>query len=103
MTLPHPSAAAPTSLAHVVDAFEDALLRGEEPDPGKFLPGPGSPLFLPALAELIRVDLDHAWSRGRPKRLADYRRRFPVAFYHPQTLRAIAFQEFRLRRPAGQP
>src|SRR5262245_2554024 len=41
------------------------------------LPPPGHPLRLPALVELIKVDLELNWQRGNRRRLADYLRLYP--------------------------
>src|SRR5207248_9237448 len=100
MDTPAPPARA--ALAHFVDAFEDALARDPAADPGRFLPPPGHPLRLAVLGELIRIDLERAWSAGRPKRLAEYRDRFPAAFESGGVLSEVAFEEYRLRRLHGE-
>ncbi|MDB5305934.1 MAG: prkC 12 [Gemmataceae bacterium] len=91
----------PLVLAHQVEAFEDALARDPETDLGLFLPDQDHPLYPSILAELVRVDLELARARNRPRRLADYRR-FPGVFELPEVLRAVAFEEYRLRRQAGE-
>ncbi len=90
-------------LAHLVEAFEDALARDPRTDPGRFLPAPDHPLYGAVLAELIRVDLEYAWSGGTPRRLADYRDRFPAVFAAPGALADVAFEEYRQRRLHGDP
>lgn len=92
-----------TELAHLVEAFEDALARDSRADPDEFLPAPGHPLRIVVLAELIRVDLEHAWAGGRPKRLSEYLDRFPAVFEAPESLSDIAFEEYRQRRLHGDP
>src|SRR5438105_12755127 len=94
--------AAPPDLDRRVDAFEDALRRDPAADLAAFLPPPADPGYPAALGELIRVDLDRAWAAGRPKRLADYARRFPAAFADPAALAGIAFEEYRQRRLANE-
>ncbi|HEY1186784.1 MAG TPA: protein kinase, partial [Gemmata sp.] len=60
------------------------------------------PLYLAVLGELVRIDLEHAWTRGRPKRVADYTARFPAVLTNPALLNAIAFEEYRQRLRAGE-
>ena len=96
---PPPSSAA---LAHFVDAFEAALAAGPDADLGRYLPPAGHPLRTAVLGELIRIDMEHGWSQGRPKRLAEYRRVFPAAFAEPGPRSELAFEEYRLRRLAGE-
>lgn len=98
LTPPPPSAA----LAHFVDAFESALAVNPDTDLGRFVPPADHPARTAVLGELIRIDLEHGWSRGRPKRLADYRRRFPAVFTEPGPRSELAYEEYRLRRLAGE-
>ena len=90
-------------LAHLVEVFEDALARDPNADPDEFLPAPDHPLRVAVLAELIRVDLEYAWTNGRSRRLAEYRDRFPSVFEAPETLSGVAFEEYRQRRLHGDP
>ena len=101
MDTPAPLARA-AALAHLIDAFEDALARDSASDPGLFLPPPGHPLRHEVLGELIRIDLEHAWTGGRPKRLAEYRDRFPAVFETMGVLSEVAFEEYRQRRLHGE-
>ena len=71
-------------------------------DPADFLPPPDHPLFAKVLRELVRVDLEFGWERGRPKDLKQYLGEFPRLVDDRQGLREIAFEEFRLRREAGE-
>jgi serine/threonine protein kinase len=41
------------------------------------LPPPGQPLRLPALIELVKIDLERNWQRGRRLTLGDYVARYP--------------------------
>src|SRR5207244_5625949 len=41
-------------------------------------------------------------TRGQPTPLDDYRRRFPALFANPDSAQAVAFEEYRLRRQAGE-
>jgi serine/threonine protein kinase/Tfp pilus assembly protein PilF len=54
------------------------------------------------LCELIRIDLEYGWESNRPRSLDDYRRDFPGLFDDPDSVQEIAFEEYRLRRRAGQ-
>src|SRR5262249_16504071 len=60
------------------------------------------PLYRPVLRELVRIDLEFGWESNRPRTLDDYRRQFPELFADPDSLQEIAFEEYRLRRQAGQ-
>src|SRR5262249_53990816 len=58
--------------------------------------------YLAILCELIRVDLEYSWQDGRPNRLDHYRERFPELFGDSRWVQEIAFEEYRLRRQAGE-
>jgi hypothetical protein len=92
---------APQALNDFIEAFETAQARGETPALAAFLPEAPHPLYRAVLSELIRVDLEYSWKRGRPKRVEDYRLLFPDLFEDAAAARAIAFEEYRLRRQAG--
>jgi serine/threonine protein kinase/tetratricopeptide (TPR) repeat protein len=89
-------------LDEFVQAFEETYLERGAADPAAFLPPVGHPLRAAVLHELVRVDLEFGWERGRPGRLDEYRRAFPELDDDPDGLREIAFEEFRLRRRAGE-
>jgi serine/threonine protein kinase/tetratricopeptide (TPR) repeat protein len=72
------------------------------PDLAPFLPPPDHPQFDDALLELVRLDLEYGFARGRPTPLEDYRRRFPRLFSDPGLLRELVFEEFRLRLQSEQ-
>jgi eukaryotic-like serine/threonine-protein kinase len=91
-----------SELAHRVEAFEVALSADREADLSAFLPSADDPLYLPLLGELIRVDLEHSWTEGRGRRVPDYAARYPALLEQPGLLRAVAFEEYRQRRWAGQ-
>jgi len=87
--------------ALAVEAFEVAISSGGKPDLADFAPKEQNPARASILAELIRVDLEYGWRSGRPIALEDYSRRFPEAFT-AATLPELTFEEYRLRRDAGQ-
>lgn len=89
-------------LAHRVDAFESALEVDPDADFARHLPPVGHPLHLAVLGELVRIDLEHGWTRGRPKRVADYTSRFPAVLTNPALLAGVAFEEYRQRVRAGE-
>ena len=60
-------------VSDVVEAFESALARGDRCDVSDFAPGSDHPERLAILCELVRVDLEHRWEGGRPRRLEEYR------------------------------
>jgi serine/threonine protein kinase/tetratricopeptide (TPR) repeat protein len=85
-----------------VAAFESAATGGAAPDPGSFLPPPDHPLYDAVLREIVRVDLEFAWSRGTRRRVEEYRERFPQLFRDPDVIRDLVHEEYRLRRAAGE-
>src|SRR5262252_2796596 len=93
---PAPAATDPDlELDEFLAAFESAAARGGDPDPAAFLPPFGHPLRAGVLREILRVDLEFAWSRGTRRRVEEYRGRFPELFRDPEALRALAWEEFR--------
>ncbi|WP_197526668.1 serine/threonine-protein kinase [Botrimarina colliarenosi] len=52
--------------------------------------------------ELVRVDLERSWECGCPRRLSEYRAVAPQLFAEPDLLSDAAFEEYRLRRQAGE-
>src|SRR3989442_5549810 len=83
-------------------AFEVAAACGTPADPAEFLPDLDHPLYAAVLRELLRVDLEFAWGRGEPRRVEDYRERFPAAFADPAAVHDLAREEYRLRKAAGE-
>lgn len=85
-----------------VRAFESACSRGPAGDWADFLPACDDPAYLPVLGELVRVDMELAWRRGQRTCVADYAGRFPELMSDRELLAAVAFEEFRLHRAAGE-
>ena len=92
----------PQELDDYVAAYEAARAGNDQADPAAFLPPPEHPLYGAVLPELIRVDLEYAWQSGQRRRLEDYQAAFAPLFQDPAALREIAFEEYRLRRLAGE-
>jgi serine/threonine protein kinase/cytochrome c-type biogenesis protein CcmH/NrfG len=83
-----------------VAAFEEGGRRG--PDAVlEYAPPADDPHHLSILCELIRADLEFAWSAGVRRFLDDYRTHFPALFASPTHLQQVAFEEYRLRVQAG--
>jgi hypothetical protein len=85
-----------------VEGFEAARAADPRADFAPFLPPPAHPLYVPVLEELVRIDLEQHWLRGEPRWLEDYIHRFPQLLEASASVRTLAFEEFRLRRRAGQ-
>jgi eukaryotic-like serine/threonine-protein kinase len=81
--------------------YEAARSGGERVDLKAFLPPVGHPLYGLVLVELVRIDLEFNSVGGRPKALEEYRCDFPDLFRDRESLCAIAYEEYRLRRQAG--
>jgi serine/threonine protein kinase/Flp pilus assembly protein TadD len=86
----------------IVDAFEEQQRAGEA-TLADFLPASTDPGYREVAVELIRVDLECSHARGDAKRLEDYRDIAPLIFNDPQALSDIAYEEYRLRKQAGEP
>jgi serine/threonine protein kinase/tetratricopeptide (TPR) repeat protein len=88
-----------------VDVFVEAFERSRSVGPADIAahqPPPGHPCYLSVLRELVRVDLEYGWESGRGRRVEDYLAEFPVLRTDREGLQAITFEEYRLRRRAGQ-
>ena len=94
MTVPPAGA----GLDDFVEVFEAAQQRDGRADVARFLPPPRDPLYPAVLRELVCVDLDYGWDRGRPVPLDEYRRRFPDLFRDPAGRRAVVWEDYRQRR-----
>jgi serine/threonine protein kinase len=104
--LPSPTPSRPSAAwaerEALIEAFETAYLADAGADLAAYLPPPGHPHRLPVLEELVRIDLEHHWTGGLPRWVEEYRPRFPELFRDSDALTAVAAEECRLRRRAGQ-
>ncbi len=89
-------------LDRFVEAYEAAQVRDGCADLASFLPDAPHPLYREVLCELVRVELEFAWERGQRPSLEAYLHRFPRLAEDPVSLREILFEEYRLRRQAGE-
>ncbi len=85
-----------------IEAFEKAMALRSDTDLRDFLPPRNHEKFSTTLMELVRVDLELAWSRGQQRSVEDYQASFPELFADADRLEQLAFDEFRLRRGAGE-
>jgi serine/threonine protein kinase/Tfp pilus assembly protein PilF len=85
-----------------VEPFE-AARRSQEVDLAGFLPERGHPLYTAVLRELVRVDLEYGWEARRARPLDAYFTQFPELVQDNVSLQEIAYEEYRLRRAAGEP
>jgi serine/threonine protein kinase/tetratricopeptide (TPR) repeat protein len=84
-----------------IEAFERAYATEGRADLAAFLPDPTHPHYLAVLRELVRADIEYAWRSGAPRRAEDYLSAFPALSADPDGLCAVAFEEYRQRRCAG--
>jgi eukaryotic-like serine/threonine-protein kinase len=90
------------SLDEFVYAFERDCQSGAGRALKEYLPDRSDALYFPVLRELVRIDLELGWESNRPRGLEDYRTDFPELFEDATSLQEVAFEEYRLRRRAGQ-
>src|SRR5262245_48036167 len=82
------------SLEQLVDQFEDAWESGEPPNIDSFLPA--SDDRLPALIELVHIDLERRAKRGESVRVETYLQRYAELNERPILTELLA-AEFQLR------
>lgn len=92
----------PTELDRRLEEFEAAQRRDGEADLARFLPPPDHAEYASVLRELVRVDLEYGWTRGRPAPVEAYFARFPALAADAEGRRLIVFEEYRQRREAGE-
>jgi hypothetical protein len=85
-----------------IESFESRRRRDRAADLAEYLPPRCHPLYLRVLVELIRIDLEFHWKNGQARWIEDFQRDFPELFEDASALRAVAFEEYRLRRQAGE-
>jgi hypothetical protein len=85
-----------------IEAYEAVQNRDGQATLSDFLPEPAHPLFRAVFRELVRVDLEYAWERGRPKVVEDYQGLCPDLLQDRELLQELAFEEYRLRQLVGE-
>jgi hypothetical protein len=80
-----------------VKEYEQTHARDKEARIADFLPPADHPLYFDVLRELVRVDLEYGWEGGSPKSVDHYLHAYPDLQRDHESLRAIVFEEFRLR------
>ncbi|HEV3122613.1 MAG TPA: hypothetical protein VGY53_11950 [Isosphaeraceae bacterium] len=80
-----------------VRGYEQAHARDKRARIADFLPARDHPLYSAVLRELVRVDLEYGWEGGCPKTVDHYLQDYPDLKQDHESLRAIIFEEFRLR------
>ncbi len=84
------------------DQFAEALGKGTAGDWQTFLEDLGGRMRLAVLGELVKIDLEHRWSRGEKPLIDEYVTRFPeLGPLHVVPVDLIC-EEYRLRRKHNQ-
>ncbi len=86
-----------------VEAYEVACAAGRPRNLADFVPPAGHPERIETVIELVRVDLEYSWQMGSGQHVEQYQRLFPEELHAGPGLEQVAFEEFRLRRLAGEP
>ncbi len=86
-----------------IEAYERGWGAGVPPRIADFLPHRQHPLYSEVLVELARVDLELRWAAAQPLALEHYLGEFPELRNEAEAFAQLAFEEFRVRRQAGQP
>ncbi|RIK74614.1 MAG: hypothetical protein DCC68_22715 [Planctomycetota bacterium] len=84
-----------------VEAFEERLAAQGSAAIAEFLPPADNPAYDETLVELVRVDLEWSWNRGRRKPVETYLAEFPTLGGSPAAIGQIALEEYRVRRRLG--
>ncbi len=89
-------------LDSAVRAFEIANLGEQSADIEGFLPEENHPERAVILRKLIRLDMEFSWGRGTPRRVDEFRARYPSLFSDRCAIQELAFEEYRLRLASGE-
>jgi eukaryotic-like serine/threonine-protein kinase len=85
-----------------IEGFEREMSARGSAQIADYLPSPHEEIYPVVLRELVRSDLEFHWGQGKPKLVEAYLVAFPCLAEDPAGLSEIAFEEFRLRRRAGE-
>src|SRR5262245_14600242 len=87
---------------HYLEAYEAAQVRDGDAELARFLPPADDAHYLRVLRELACLELEYSWKRGRPKRMQAFADAYPRLSDDPESLQALAFEEYRLRLQGGE-
>jgi serine/threonine protein kinase len=87
-------------LERLLNRFERACQTGSAPDLRAFLPVQDR-LYLVALQELIKIELEVHWRRREPVKIEEYLVRFPELAGAPQVWPALLYEEYFVRHNHG--
>jgi serine/threonine protein kinase len=85
----------------LADRYHEAWQQGEPADLGAFLPPPGDPLRTLVLQELVVIDLEMQWRRGRNPELEQYLKRYPELGGTDSLPVGLIFNEYHARHRVG--
>ncbi|MHB0959729.1 MAG: protein kinase domain-containing protein [Pirellulaceae bacterium] len=85
-----------------VEAYEAARAAGRSVQLPEFVPAVHHPQRMETVIELVRVDLEYNWESGHRMCVEQYQRMFPAELGTGAGLKQVAFEEYRLRRQAGE-
>ncbi len=91
--------------SHEIELLLTRFERDRENGPvdlADYAPPADDPAHNSVLTELARIDLEYGFDDGSPLNAMRYIERFPLVFADPHLRTQIAFEEYRLRRRAGE-
>lgn len=93
------------TLDEMIDRYEAALSksRWDAVDLRPYVPSTASAEYWPAIVELLRIRMEHAFQDDPTQGIEQCVREFPGLLQNNQLLAELAYEEFRLRQHAGQP
>ena len=100
--MPHANDVERSQADDLIRAFEATRSSRKKLDLRAFLPSPDSTLYGLVLRELVRVDLENGWAHGQPRPLEEYQALYPELFCNRESVEAVVFEDYRLRRQAGE-
>jgi len=81
----------------ILEQYESVQVRSGAARIRDFLPDRRHREYREIACELIRVDLEYSFQRGKPKQLEEYRTVCPDLFADAEVLGQLAFEDYRLR------
>ncbi len=87
----------------LVDSFENALHEDPDTNVADYLPATDDVHYRDIALELLRVDLQYARQRDARVDLEGYLQRFPELRGDRDAVTILAFEDYRLRKLAGEP